>query len=189
MNEVKTFVDGYVEVPDGADSLTQNIKATACYKYNTELFASACIDPNPRSTGTKVCTPHTLSFGGGQGGPIAVTSIEQETGKGKVTFKINFENQGGGTVFDTHKGIMNCHTDLDYQDIDIVDVTAKISNKALTCEPNGGVGVRLVDGQGFVYCYYTSGDLGDDAYSTQISVFIDYAYRNSITKSIEIVNI
>lgn len=188
LNQILTFTDSRVDIPGGADSIEQTIKLTSCYKYSTEAYASVCIDPNPRSVSEKVCTPGTISLGGGQGAPISVTSIEQEVGRDRATFKINFANVGGGTVFDTHKGLTNCHTSLEYMDIDVVDVRAKLSDKTLTCEPNRGMGVRIVNNQGFVYCYY-AGNLGDDSYSTQITVEIDYAYRDSITKSVEIVNI
>ena len=127
-------------------------------------------------------------MGGGQGAPIAVTSIEPEIARDRATFKINFANQGGETVFSPNKGIYNCHTDLEYSDIDLVDVRAWLSDKPLTCEPNRGQEIRLMNDKGFVYCYY-SGNLGDDSYSTQIKVEIDYAYRTTISKSVEIVNI
>lgn len=188
LNKLVTFTDSRVDIPENTDSLTQNIKVTACYNYKTEASESVCIDPNPRSITEKVCTPRSLSLSSGQGAPVTITSIDEEMGKDRVTFKINFANTGGGTIFDVHKGLTNCHTSLEYRDLDVVDVQAQLSDKSLSCEPNRGQGVKLVNGKGFVYCYY-QGSLGDDAYSTQLSVDIEYAYRKSITKSFEIENI
>lgn len=188
LNKIIGFTDGLVEVPEGADKIAHSIKATACYLYQTQGQGSVCIDPDPRKITEKVCTVSTVSMGGSQGAPIAITSIEPQITRDRATFKINFQNVGGGTVFDNHIGVNNCHTSLEYTDIDVVDVIVKLSDKTLTCEPNNGMGVRLLNGNGYLYCYY-AGNLGEDAYSTQISVEINYGYRTSISKNIEVVNI
>lgn len=185
LNEIITFSDSSVTLPKNTDNLKQNIKVTACYKYKTIAGATVCIDPVSRSVSEKVCQAGTVSMNGGQGGPVSVTSVEEEMGNNRVTFKINFANQGGGMVFNSHKSTSNCHTDLDFQDIDMIDLKVTLSDKTLTCEPNGGKKVKLLNNQGFVYCYY-EGNLGDDAYLTQLQIEISYGYRNSITKAIEI---
>lgn len=186
LSEFQTFVDNRVDVPKSADSLEQNIKITACYNYETKASASVCIDQNPRSTTTKVCTPETIRLSGGQGGPIAVTEIEQESSPDQITFKISFSNVGEGVVFDSSQGLNNCHTALEYKDLDVVDVKVKLGERSLNCQPNDGRNIRLINKDAFVFCYY-KGKLGDDAFTSQLSVAIDYAYRNSISKSVEII--
>ncbi|MBR9676228.1 hypothetical protein GOV05_04420 [Candidatus Woesearchaeota archaeon] len=188
LSNLVTFVDSRVEVPEGADSLVQNIKVSACYNYETIATLSACIDPNPRSLSEKVCAVAPITLSGGQGGPVSVTRIQEDMGQDRVTFKIDFENLGGGMVFDVHKGLTDCHVDLEYVDVDIIDLTVRLSDITLQCEPNNGLGVRMINGKGFAYCYY-EGNLGDDAYLTQLRIELRYAYRNSVTKSVEIVNI
>ncbi|MBI4739326.1 hypothetical protein HY772_07315 [Candidatus Woesearchaeota archaeon] len=56
---------------------TSNFKAIACFKYQTQADASVCIDPvRSRTTSEKPeCTPKPVTFSGGQGGPVGVTTI------------------------------------------------------------------------------------------------------------------
>lgn len=56
---------------------SSNFKAIACFGYQTIADATICIDPvRVRTAGEKPeCTPKPVTFSGGQGGPVGVTSI------------------------------------------------------------------------------------------------------------------
>jgi len=62
-----------------------------------------CIDPDPNSDVRKVCTPKSKTWSGGNGAPVAITSIEQENTPRKIIFRINVKNIGRGTVYDPGK--------------------------------------------------------------------------------------
>ncbi len=182
---IQTSKSNSIRMPEDTDSFRQKIQATACYQYKTIASAEICIAPNAFTTmQNPVCTVKpVISLAGGQGGPVAVTKVEQEIMGNRVQFKIFFQNTGGGTVIDQY-AISNCHTSLDIQDVDKVDIIrASFSDKTLTCQPDNPI--MLQNGQGFVYCYY-NGDIGDSAYITQLKVELEYGYRNSIEKEITI---
>lgn len=65
-------VFGQRQVPD------TELSASVCYKYNTYLASSVCIDANTygQNVRKQSCTQKDLSFSGGQGAPIAITSIK-----------------------------------------------------------------------------------------------------------------
>lgn len=56
---------------------TSNFKAIACFKYQAQADASVCIDPVRSRTASEKpeCTPKPVTFSGGQGGPVGVTTI------------------------------------------------------------------------------------------------------------------
>lgn len=182
---IETSKSNSIRMPEDTDSFRQKIQATACYKYKTTASAEICIAPNSYITlQNPVCeVKPTIGLAGGQGGPVAVTKVEQEIMGNRVQFKIFFQNVGGGTVMDQY-AISNCHTSLEITDADKVDIVrVSFSDKTLTCQPDNPI--MLQNGQGFVYCYY-SGDIGKSAYITQLKVELEYGYRSSIEKEITI---
>jgi hypothetical protein len=90
-----------IDWPAGLDQTRQNLMLTSCYQYTTYSDPVICVDPDPVSDHRKVCRPRQYNFGGGgQGGPVAVTSVEQENTPRKIVFRINVKNVGSGTVYD-----------------------------------------------------------------------------------------
>lgn len=184
MVNVYTFSIGQVNLPDNADIFPQTIKATACYKYRTYAIGKTCIDPDPYGVGygEKVCTVGSPQTGGSQGAPVAVSSVEAQTSRNRVQFKVNIANVGGGTVIGNAAPIVNCHSKLGRTDVDKVDIRAKFSDKYLECEPST---VRLTGGSGFAICHW-EGNLGPEAYETLLDIQLDYGYRNSIATDVTI---
>ncbi len=86
--------------PPGLDQTDQKLLLTTCYQYTTYADPVVCIDPEPFSDNRKVCVPKSRTWSGGNGAPVAVTSIEQENTPKKIIFRINVKNVGGGTVYD-----------------------------------------------------------------------------------------
>lgn len=171
------FSDDAVSMPSNVDTYSPKFLVTACYKYKTEAFKEACIDPDPFSTAPreKVCVVHDVAFGT-QGAPMAVTTAEETTSKNRVQFKVRVSNVGGGTVVDDAASIADCHTRLKRTDIDKVRIRAKFSNKYLKCEPET---IQLTGGTGMSICSY-EGSLGNEAYLTVLDIELFYGYRKSI---------
>ncbi|HIH24426.1 TPA: hypothetical protein HA251_05305, partial [Candidatus Woesearchaeota archaeon] len=92
-----------VDWPVGLDQTTQNLLLTSCYQYTTFADPIICVDPDPTSENRKVCTPQSRTWGGGNGAPVAITSVEQENTPRKIIFHINVRNVGTGTVYDPGK--------------------------------------------------------------------------------------
>jgi len=83
----------------GVEKYTPTILATLCYPYVTKLSPAICVDPSPfNNEQDKVCEIGTVELTS-QGGPIAVTSIDEEAFSGKLRLKINLKHFGSGDVF------------------------------------------------------------------------------------------
>ena len=181
------FEDPSVSLPNNADKFTQTLKVTACYEYRTQGTAMVCLDPDPYAVRLtqKVCTIQPVSLSGGQGAPIAITSVAEEATRDRVQFKISIQNVGGGDVISPDAGILNCHEGLRRQDIDKVQVTSvEFSGNEIrqNCAPNP---IRLVNGQGYTFCNF-EGSVGPEAYTTALNMMFDYGYRQSISTDIQV---
>jgi len=86
--------------PAGLDETTQHFLLTTCYQYTTFASPMVCIDPDPVSDNLKVCVPKSVTYGGGNGAPVSISSIEQENTPRKIIYRINVKNIGTGTVYD-----------------------------------------------------------------------------------------
>jgi len=180
--------------PRNIDEYPVRLLATACYAYETVATTPVCIDPNPYAPTTrpKICTPATAGLGGGQGGPIAVTSIEVEPSPDRTRFKIHIQNVGGGEVFRSGTNYLDkcspfteglAFDEIDY--VELRDVQVAGTSIKPTCKPLDNNHIRLTNGQGQVYCELMT--RGEDAYTTPMSVILDYGYRTSIFKDMKII--
>ena len=177
------------------------LQATACYQYWTTAGPSVCIDPEPYSVAgqKKVCEVNDITMQS-QGGPIAVTAIDEEAFASKTQFKITIKNVGGGDVI-RYEALNKCGSSGDKilrEDIDKVYLKeVKIGNKILNCGPFVNTGdssvrreagdIRLINGEGFIICELSSGDYGSKtAYITPMTITLLYGYRSSIEKKIQI---
>lgn len=181
------FEDQAVSLPNNANKFTQTLKVTACYPYRTQATAMICVDSDPYSARLtqKVCTVHPVAMGGGQGAPVAVTYVAQESTRDRMQFKITVQNVGDGDVISPSAGFLNCHEGLDRRDIDKVQVTSvEFSGNELrsSCEPNP---IRLINGQGFTFCSF-DGRISEEAFTTALNMVFDYSYRQSISTTVDI---
>lgn len=188
--ETASFMDSRIVLPENfnAEELKQNFLLTACYDYETLATPLVCIDPDPYTTNPveKTCTVKDVSLSGGQGAPVAVTLVQEESSRNKVQFKIHVSNVGGGDVIDPTVSVANCHTQLRTTDMDKVSIHAEFSGRPLLCEPQI---IRLSGGSGFAYCSAPTEDFRQmTAYNTILNIYIDYGYRDSISKSVQIIN-
>lgn len=182
--------------PRNIDKYPVRLLATACYEYQTIATTPVCIDPSPYAptTESKICTPGPVSLGGGQGAPIAVTQIDVDPSPARTRFKIHIQNAGGGEVFRYGaEYLQKCspHTaplqfdEIDY--VELVDVSVAGTSIKPTCKPLDNGHIRLTNGRGTVFCELMT--RGQDAYTTPMSITLEYGYRNSVYKDIEIVSV
>lgn len=93
------------------DSVSSEIKATACFDYKTIAKADVCIDTEkykPGRFGARACEVKDISMQS-QGAPLAVTKIKTDIlyvdkDHIKPYFEITVENKGNGDVFKLDSG-------------------------------------------------------------------------------------
>jgi hypothetical protein len=187
ITQIATFSVSQVTLPYNVDKVTQTIKATACYEYMTEASIEVCIDPKTTTTlRERTCMPQSsYSAGSGQGAPVAVTRVEQETYQNKLQFRIYFSNVGGGTVL-KNTAINDCHTSLNRVDANKLEVVSvEYSGKTMNCKPLNPITLDE-SGNGFVFCEsYLSPDQ-KDTYKTVLQIKLRYGYRSSIQTDVDI---
>jgi hypothetical protein len=190
---VVTFSADLEGLPEGTDVYEANIIMTACYLYKTVANPIVCVDPNPFGvyTSAKACTPSVVSDLGGQGGPIAVTSVDQMPMRGKVQFKIYVSNKGRGKAISAEKySTCNQIESSDYKYINMID-SYSVEAGGLgegVCQPDTE-NLRLVDDKAVIICNFDI-DEGVPAYTTPLSITLNYHYMDSTTpKKVRIIHV
>jgi len=180
-----------VNWPEGVDTIKQHFMATSCYMYTTFAAPLVCIDPQPYAETRKVCSPAMASWSGGQGAPLAVTSVTQESTPRTAVFHITVRNVGGGTVFDPGQ-LEKCSpyfpggakaSDKDAFWIGEVRIgTTSIRDR---CTPDGRV--RLNNGQAEFTCSYPIeyAEL-NSAYTAPLVVELWYGYSKTIDRIVPV---
>jgi hypothetical protein len=183
------------------DPLTEQHKTTtimtACYPYMTEASAPVCIETDiyGMKPVEKVCKAGTVSLGGGQGAPVAVTKVEQRTlsERGEFVrpqFLIHVRNLGRGTVVRTDKVETACSSQpLNASEINVVHLEElSFSEFSLTgghfeCLP---AEIRLKAGEGFAKCTLRPELLTTErqTYSTSLFIRLRYGYFQTIAQDV-----
>jgi len=109
-----------------------NINFFACADAKTLYSGTVCLAPADASQKyEKTCTPGSQSVTGGQGAPIAVTSIKTLDAASTVTFIITVVNKGNGLVY--RKGTQDSCTYISQQDAGYLTMDyLKVGGKELT---------------------------------------------------------
>ena len=190
--DVMTYKSSNVNVPFDADYYEPTVLVHSCYKYQTIANPSVCVDADPYEVveEKKVCTPGTVSVGGGQGAPISVTSVEQEVGSDNLFFRIYISNVGGGSVM-VPGAYSDCPFNVEYDELDKVVAKIKLPHDASPdCSPKGTSSdpIRLTGGRGYIFCKFNK-PAQKSAYITNLDIVLDYVYSSSISKQIRIINL
>ncbi|MBN1645658.1 hypothetical protein JW868_01310 [Candidatus Woesearchaeota archaeon] len=173
--------------PTGLDEMPQVFQFTSCYIYTTYADPMVCVDPFPDGPGRKVCTPKTQTFSKGQGAPIALTKVEQETTPKEIFFTFYFENKGDGVVWspwslqkcDPYYGEERVKA-TDTNRILIGDVRFSRDVRQLDCIPENRI-VRLDEsGKGMIRCSYDLDYITRDAYLAPLIIEAWYGYSEVI---------
>ena len=187
--------------------------ATACYKYETVVGPTVCIDPDPYTTVNqkKVCQVKDTALSS-QGAPIAITSINEEAFDQKTQFKITIKNVGGGEVI-KKESLDKCDpygktstasgssssSKIERDDLDKVFVDfVNIADRPITCGPfadgtvKGTSGLlRMINGEGFIICELQKGkgeySSTSSAYTTPMVIHLSYGYRTTVQRNIQVI--
>ncbi len=189
-----------LSLPPSLEEFRQRIMVTSCFDYVTHASSMVCIDPEPYSNVKKACKPQTVSLGGGQGAPVAITSIEQRPGRGRTTFVINVHHTKKGTYdelydyFSLYKCDPASGEVVKTNDKNIVYVGyVYLSNYdiTMTCIPDQVI--RLDDsGNGQITCSVEFPKGADDkvittsAYEAPMEVELWYGYSKTIYKDVNV---
>jgi hypothetical protein len=176
--------------------------ATACYRYLAETVQNVCIDADVlqnRPT-KKVCEVKDITLTD-QGGPIAITKIEQRTipkGDNKIQaeFTITITNKGMGSPVDAYAIDKACGAGgptLEDRYWNLVRLKMlKLSGvwfyngisdeSSVVCRPEP---VRLENNEGRIVCTTTE-FTPDSSYVTQLMLQLEYGYVESKSTVVEI---
>jgi len=176
-----SFASSRIALPPGVDFYRPTFVISACYKYQTDATPIVCVDPDPLSPiQDKACTPGVVSgLGGGQGAPVAVSSIQQDSLPGKVRFKINIANVGNGKVANLQK----CPFDLDFATLNNVRYTVSLGRNVGECQPSSPL--KLLDGNtATIFCTFNL--QGQSAFTTPLEITLLYDYLSTVKFDLEI---
>ncbi len=164
------------------ESYPATFTATACYDYQTRANVPLCIDPAPlQETQDKPCQMQTVNLES-QGAPLAITKVEpkmisQRNGK-KLQLTLHLQNKGGGLVYTAGKTNECLKGSPPWNKIESGAVTVKLGGtEDLKCVPFPLV---LTGDDDLIRCVYGSPFTEEaTAYSTVVSVSLDYGYTQS----------
>jgi len=191
--EVVEFPATILTLPPSLEEFRQRVMVTACFDYATHASKMVCIDPEPYSNVRKACKPQTVSLSGGQGAPVAITSIEQRPGRGRTTFVINVKHTKKNTYdelydyFSLYKcdpasGMVVKATDknvvyIGYVHLSDIDIT-------MTCLPDQMI--RLdPSGIGQITCSIEFPEgMATSAYEAPMEIELWYGYSKTIYRDV-----
>jgi len=190
--EVYDFPTYIYYLPESLEQFPQTIMATACFDYATRSTTMMCIDPKPNSNTVKACVPRSVSPSGGQGGPVAITRVDQQSSSAKTVFTIyihHYKQSSLDELYDLNS-LYKCNPSsaslVKATDKNVVYLGyAELSGRPLICASDGRI--RLDDsGNGQISCSAIFDGLTTDAYTAPLEVELWYGYSKSIYKTLQI---
>jgi hypothetical protein len=185
--QTANFVSSPIQIPATMVSYKPNFLVTACYAYQTNANPMVCIDPRPQDKlSDKACVVQkAYPTGGGQGAPVAVTNVESEATPTAAFFRVHIQNlYPQGVVYD-QGALGKCPNQLEYMDLNKISYTVSLAGgKVASCQPPSPV--RLANNLATIFCKFDG--LSGAAYQTPLTIKLDYGYKNSVSKQVEIQN-
>jgi len=184
--EIAEFSSSRIILPEGVDSYRPRFVVTACYPYKTIASEIICVDPNPFSIAQeKACQVQSVAASGGQGSPVTVDYVAVDSTQSKAYFRIKLGNKGGGKIvsYDAVQS-QKCPSDLGFEDIDIVRYRVLLGNYPASCSPEREV--RFFNNIATISCTVNVPPGTGNAYRTSLTVEMDYGYKQSLSREVEI---
>ncbi|MBI2147304.1 hypothetical protein HYU19_02385 [Candidatus Woesearchaeota archaeon] len=200
--EFVTFTLKPLPIDPKTEQHVSTVILTACYKYQTTASSELCIDTDiyqrtdPKQ---KACAFKPLSFSSGQGGPVAVTSVDVKTVQDgdylTPYFTITVKNVGKGQAVEKNKIESACSstgysslTVADFNKVTLDEVAFSkytFSSGAIRCDAPT---VQLRDNEGKFRCHLRPNILLKDqsSFLTSLVVQLSYGYTQSISSPITI---
>jgi hypothetical protein len=161
------------------------LQVSACYSYQTIATPTVCLLYEPEDD--YICDQNTLSLTS-QGGPMAVTSVEQNYMQDQVRFTVTIAHVGDGTVINAYDvdAYDACPFTLTRDHLGYVGVDMEINGLGEpSCVPNNQY-VRLNDeGRGIIVCTFTL--RGQESYTTPMDITLDYLYLSTTEQDVFVV--
>ncbi len=203
--EFGTGVDrGQIDLPPELDEFNPTIQALFCYDYETDASPTICVDPHPYTvTEQKACRVEDVKDFrvGGQGGPVAVTSVRPRMVPGKVIVEIGIRNSGHGKVVSIDSIGGNCPFGLGFSDMNIMGYEVTFNGKIVDSNSNTGrtTGsveygcqpslLRLRNNAATLHCIFPINSMQNSAYQTVLNIKLKYGYLDYTEKQLRIKNI
>lgn len=195
--EYATFEVHAKRWPTGQDYFDVPYQIKTCYAYTTYVSPMVCVDPNPYSDETKVCRAETYTWGGSQGGPVAVTRVEQINTGNEVVLDITIANRGRGRVWDV--GYLESCSPYFPGSIrsDMLNTVyigyARIGDQVLDCSKNHMVRLDPNTQQARLTCRYDlrTGEAGaiGSAYAVPLNMELWYGYEENYRGNLRVRNL
>ncbi|MBI4139591.1 hypothetical protein HY483_01370 [Candidatus Woesearchaeota archaeon] len=170
------------------------ISASTCYQYKTTASPTVCIqmpdDSKPE------CKERTVLLGG-QGGPLAITSVETTTipSEGDMVMPIitiKIQNKGRGIVLEPSTVLNACLSTSEKAQENKALIEAFIDHKGrmLTCnkeKTQGETSIKIDEGTTTITCKYDQGiPKSEGTHTSQIIINLAYGYYDITTQKIVI---
>lgn len=174
--------------PAGTDQYRFEYEMKNCYAYTTFVSPAICVDPNPQeSERNQVCQGDRTIGMGSQGGPVAVTQVEQANTGDNVILDFTVSNVGSGRVLDLGR-LQACSPYYPGKRRPSMYNTVYIGQAYLGSDPLncGKSTIRLNDGRAEFTCRYEFRGEYDvsTAYTRPLKMELWYAYSDRIRRSI-----
>lgn len=170
------------------------IRATACYPYQTRATANVCIDTTvyKPQVKNKACEVKPIKLSGGQGAPVGVTRVDTnmiplEDGMLRPEFIIYLDNLGKGLIIDSGYVREACSA-FSYGSsyYNVLRANVRLSDTILSCDQK----IKILDKKdNFIKCIGEPLESTRGTYPAPLSIELDYGYMHSISKIIKIINI
>jgi len=182
-------------IPESLEQFNQPIWVTACFDYSTRATAMMCIDPHPTSNTEKACFARSVSLSGGQGAPVSVTRVDQQSSSTKVVFTIYIHHTKQSTYDDVYDyfSLYKCNPEsgavvkpTDKNVVYVADDYPRLSKQVLSCIPSDKR-IRLDEGgNGQITCTadLTIQGTSQSAYEAPLQIELWYSYSKSIYRNV-----
>ncbi len=161
----------------------------ACYDYETVASVPICIDPDIRNVNKgKVCTAQPVALSGGQGAPVAVTSVKvsmvPDGNQVQPQFTMRLQNLGSGNVVKTGVAAAAC-SGAAGSFANIVGIYAELQGVKLHCMPSE---IPLKpDAETEISCISKrSYGLAEGTFSSILTIKLNYGYINTVNMPVTI---
>jgi hypothetical protein len=181
-------------LPAMTETVTTNILLSLCYPYKTVASVPVCLDTDlENKVKNKPCTMGSVSLGGGQGGPVGVSRVDQamraseDTTKAVPMFTITVDNLGDGQVL-APESVADACTGKPVQGMNHANVHVFLVDQELSCSKQGTATVSFQPGQNVVRCSLPDGITKTaGAYNSVLRVEVDYGYSSTVSRQVQIV--
>ena len=160
---------------------TASIHADVCYRYETILSETICIDPGQKGA----CRRTSFSYPRGQGAPISISNLEVSLRRDGTQVEprllITIENVRQGVVTLPEEFINACTTRDNINKLEVVRV--ELGSETLHCTTQEG-SVNMRDSIATISCSGRRMDSQDDVFHSPVIVELAYGYHTSVSHSV-----